>query len=90
MIVETDEDAYRELARLMKNSIPRFFVSRSYATVVAVSGNTCSIRYDGETQSDSPHAGTMMTTACAGIKAGDRVLVDTVDHLSTITGIIAR
>lgn len=90
MIVETDEDAYRELAKLMRTNFPRFYVSRSYATVTSVSGNRCAIRYDGENSSDSPHAGVLMTTACAGVKAGDRVIVDTVDHLSTITGVIAR
>lgn len=36
-----------------------------------------------------PMAGLRMTTACAGAKAGDRVVVDTQGRTSLVTGVLA-
>lgn len=90
MTVRSVEDAARELASMLRKSSETPYVTRRYATVTAVAYPKCSIRYDGETASDSPHAGVSMTVSCKGMAKGDRVIVDIVGHLATVTGIIAR
>lgn len=64
-------------------------VTVSYATVKAVNETGTDVRLDV-----GLHGGTLyglpMTTACKGVAVGDRVIVQTYGHLSTVTGVIAH
>lgn len=64
-------------------------VTVSYGTVKAVNETSTDVRLDVDL-----HGGTLyglpMTTACKGVAVGDRVIVQTYGHLSTVTGVIAH
>ena len=64
-------------------------VTVSYGTVKAVNETEADVRLDVDL-----HGGTLyglpMTTACRGVAVGDRVIVQTYGHLSTVTGVIAH
>lgn len=64
-------------------------VTVSYGTVKAVNETGTDVRLDV-----GLHGGTLyglpMTTACRGVAVGDRVIVQTYGHLSTVTGVIAH
>lgn len=64
-------------------------VTVSYGTVKAVNETEADVRLDVDL-----HGGTLyglpMTTACKGVAVGDRVVVQTYGHLSTVTGVIAH
>lgn len=64
-------------------------VTVSYGTVKAVNETDTDVRLDVDL-----HGGTLyglpMTTACKGVAVGDRVIVQTYGHLSTVTGVIAH
>lgn len=64
-------------------------VTVSYGTVKAVNETSTDVRLDVDL-----HGGTLyglpMTTACRGVTVGDRVIVQTYGHLSTVTGVIAH
>jgi len=63
-------------------------MARVEATVVKVNGDgTVDVNFGS---SDNPKTHTIrMTTACSGVQAGDRVIVDTLDHISYVTGVLA-
>lgn len=63
-------------------------MSRIEATVTAINGDgTLTVNTSSE---DSPSLKTFKrTTACDGAKVGDRVIVDTLNHISYITGILS-
>lgn len=67
----------------------RELVTVSYGTVKAVNETSTDVRLDVDL-----HGGTLyglpMTTACKGVAVGDRVIVQTYGHLSTVTGVIAH
>lgn len=67
----------------------RELVTVSYGTVKAVNETEADVRIDVDL-----HGGTLyglpMTTACKGVAVGDRVIVQTYGHLSTVTGVIAH
>lgn len=67
----------------------RDLVTVSYGTVKAVNETSTDVRLDVDL-----HGGTLyglpMTTACRGVAVGDRVIVQTYGHLSTVTGVIAH
>lgn len=67
----------------------RDLVTVSYGTVKAVNETKADVRLDVDL-----HGGTLyglpMTTACRGVAVGDRVIVQTYGHLSTVTGVIAH
>lgn len=67
----------------------RELVTVSYGTVKAVNETGTDVRLDVDL-----HGGTLyglpMTTACKGVAVGDRVIVQTYGHLSTVTGVIAH
>lgn len=67
----------------------RELVTVSYGTVKAVNETDTDVRLDVDL-----HGGTLyglpMTTACKGVAVGDRVVVQTYGHLSTVTGVIAH
>lgn len=64
-------------------------VQVGYATVTAIHSYSADVRLDV-----SMYGGTLygipMTTACRGVAVGDRVIVQTYGHLSTVTGVIAH
>lgn len=84
----TTDDARRsgrELAlNLMRYTQPRPAASIGYATVTNTHDRTCDVNMNGGTLNNLTR-----TTACAGVKTGDRVIVLTQDNLSTIIGVIA-
>lgn len=63
-------------------------MARVEATVVKVNDDgTLDVNFGS---SDNPKTHTIrMTTACSGARVGDRVIVDTLDHISYVTGILA-
>ena len=63
-------------------------MARVEATVVKVNNDgTLDVNFGS---SDNPKTHTIrMTTACSGVRAGDRVIVDTLDHISYVTGVLA-
>lgn len=67
----------------------RELVTVSYGTVKAVNETDADVRLDVDL-----HGGTLyglpMTTGCKGVAVGDRVIVQTYGHLSTVTGVIAH
>lgn len=87
------EAAYmRYLGRKVKRTIKTLdmgaFVKRRIGTVKAVSGSTATVDF-GSPSTPMPVEGLRMVKACADAKAGDSVVVDTVDHVSLITAILA-
>lgn len=59
--------------------------SKSMGRVVSVSdGETCNVAVKGGTV-----YGAQYTSACRGMKPGDRVVVETIDYHSVVTGVIA-
>lgn len=64
-------------------------ISRRFATVTKLYGNgTCDVDM-GSSSSPQPMLGLRMTGGCAGVSTGSRVIVDTVSHVSLVTGVIA-
>lgn len=82
----------RSLGRKVKRSIKTpdmgAFVKRRVGNVAEVSGSTVTVDF-GSTSTPMPVAGLRMVKSCSGIKAGDSVVVDTVDHVSLVTAILA-
>lgn len=65
-------------------------ISRREATVTAVNGDgTVDVNYGSEA---SPKIlnGIRMTSACYGVRVGDRVILDTLGHISYVTGILVH
>ena len=64
-------------------------VTVSYGTVKAVNETEADVRLDVDL-----HGGTLyglpMTTGCRGVASGDRVVVQTYGHLSTVVGVVAH
>lgn len=87
------EAAYmRYLGRKVKRSIKTpdmsAYVKRRIGKVKSVSGSTVTVDF-GSASTPMPVAGLRMVKSCSGIMAGDSVVVDTVDHVSLITAILA-
>lgn len=82
----------RSLGRKVKRSIKTpdmgAFVKRRVGAVKAVSGSTVTVDF-GSSTTPMPVEGLRMVKSCSGIKVGDSVVVDTVDHVSLITAILA-
>lgn len=64
-------------------------LTRRLATVTRANGDGTLDVDLGTTAVPLPMAGVRMTTACAGAKAGDRVVVDTQGRTSLVTGVLA-
>lgn len=82
----------RSLGRKVKRSIKTpdmgTFVKRRVGVVKAVSGSTVTVDF-GSSTTPMPVEGLRMVKSCSGIKVGDSVVVDTVDHVSLVTAILA-
>lgn len=75
----------RELAlRLLETTRASPSMSIRYATVTGVHARACDVDVAGGRLDGLP-----MTTACAGVKNGDRVIILTQGNLSTIIGVLA-
>lgn len=76
----------RKLSEKLKGSGRQPFVTMDYGDVQTVRDDgTLDVTVEGGTLS-----GIKMTTACAGVKNGDRVVLVTSRNLSTVIGIIAK
>lgn len=64
-------------------------LSRRVMTVTQVKGDGTLMLNDGSSDDEKPVGPIRMTTACSGVKAGDRVLVDTISHVSYVIGVLA-
>lgn len=87
------EAAYmRYLGRKVKRGIKTpdlsSYVKRRIGKVKTVSGSTVTVDF-GSASTPMLVAGLRMVKSCSGIKAGDSVVVDTVDHVSLVTAILA-
>lgn len=60
-----------------------------YATVSAIHETSSDVKLDVAMYGGTLY-GLPMTTACRGVAVGDRVIVQTYGHLSTVTGVIAH
>ncbi len=78
----------RKVKRTMKAPNMGCYVKRSIGTVRSVSGSTATVDF-GSTTTPMPVEGLRMVKLCTGVQAGDSVVVDTVDHVSLITAILA-
>lgn len=78
----------RKVKRTMKAPDTNGFVKRHIGKVKSVSGNTVTVDF-GSTSTPMPVAGLRIVKSCSDIKAGDSVVVDTVDHVSLVTAILA-
>lgn len=78
----------RKVKRTMKAPDTNGFVKRRIGKVKSVSGNTVTVDF-GSTSTPMPVAGLRIVKSCSSIKAGDSVVVDTVDHVSIVTAILA-
>ena len=78
----------RKVKRTMKTPDTNGFVKRRIGKVKSVSGNTVTVDF-GSTSTPMPVASIRIVKSCASIKAGDSVVVDTVDHVSIVTAILA-
>lgn len=82
-------DAIRQAARSGRD-MQDPGISRLPARVVRVnSGGTMDLDL-GDASHPKPMEGIRYTTACSGAKAGDIVLLDTIGHVSYVTGVLAR
>lgn len=78
----------RKVKRGIKTPDMSSYVKRRVGTVKAVSGSTATVDF-GSTSTPMPVEGLRLVKACADAKVGDSVVVDTVDHVSLITAILA-
>ena len=78
----------RKVKRGIKTPDMSAYVRRRIGKVKSVSGSTVAVDF-GRTSTPMPVAGLRIVKSCSGIKAGDSVVVDTVDHVSLVTAILA-
>lgn len=64
-------------------------MARRVMTVSKVNGDGTLDLNMGDATDFKPMQGIRMTTACSSAKAGDRVLVDTINHVSYVIGVLA-
>lgn len=92
----SDERALRDMGREAMYSASRAAsgsapvgIIRSVMTVKRVNGDGTLDLDMGSAARSLPLAGIRMTTCCSGVKAGDRVLVDTFGHRTYVVGVLA-
>lgn len=78
----------RKVKRGIKTPDMSTYVKRRIGKVKSVSGSTVAVDF-GSTSTPMPVTGLCIVKSCSGIKAGDSVVVDTVDHVSLVTAILA-
>lgn len=78
----------RKVKRGIKTPDMSAYVKRRIGKVKSVSGSTVTVDF-GSISTPMPVAGLRMVKSCSDIKAGDSVVVDTVDHVSLVTAILA-
>lgn len=78
----------RKVKRGIKTPDMSAYVKRRIGKVKSVSGSTVTVDF-GSTSTPMPVTGLRIVKSCSGIKAGDSVVVDTVDHVSLVTAILA-
>lgn len=90
--MDSEASYMRYLGRKIKRSIKTpdlsSYVKRRIGAVKAVSGSTVTVDF-GSSITPMPVEGLRMVKSCSGIKVGDSVVVDTVDHVSLVTAILA-
>lgn len=77
-----------DLAAKMKKKGGRI-TTLSYGTVSAVNDSDDGVTLNVDVD-DGTLAGVPMTTSCAGVSVGDRVVVERCGRLSIVTGVIAH
>ena len=88
--VESARDSGRRLAQSLADGLaPAPAVSLRYGTVTAVRAAAGMLAAD-LTVSGGTLTGIPVTASCAGVRPGDRVIVETYARLSTVTGVLAN
>lgn len=96
MVSRNEERAVRDMGRTALEKAAKAAldtvppgISRRFATVTKLYGNgTCDVDM-GSATSPQPMLGLRMTAGCMGVSVGSRVIVDTVSHVSLVTGVLA-
>lgn len=78
----------RKVKRSMKAPDMGAYVKRRVGIVNAVSGSMVSVNFGNEIVPIVVE-NVRVVKSCTGVKAGDEVMVDTVDHVSVVTAILA-
>lgn len=97
MVSRNEERAVRDMGRTALEKAAKAAldtvppgISRRFATVTKLYGNgTCDVDM-GSATSPQPLLGLRMTAGCMGVSVGARVIVDTVSHVSLVTGVLAN
>lgn len=97
MVPRNEERAVRDIGRTALEKAAKAAldtvppgISRRFATVTRLYGNgTCDVDM-GSASSPQPMLGLRMTAGCMGVSVGSRVIVDTVSHVSLVTGVLAN
>lgn len=97
MVSRNEERAVRDMGRTALEKAAKAAldtvppgISRRFATVTKLYGNgTCDVDM-GSATSPQPMLGLRMTAGCMGVSVGARVIVDTVSHVSLVTGVLAN
>ena len=97
MVSRNEERAVRDMGRTALEKAAKSAldtvppgISRRFATVTKLYGNgTCDVDM-GSASSPQPMLGLRMTAGCMGVSVGSRVIVDTVSHVSLVTGVLAN
>lgn len=79
----------RRAAESMQRSASQPRQVRMFATVKKVNGDGTLDIDVGDGATPMPMLGVRMTTACSGVAAGKRVIVDTVQYSAIVTGVLA-
>ncbi len=97
MVSRNEERAVRDMGRTALEKAAKAAldtvppgISRRFATVTKLYGNgTCDVDM-GSASIPQPMLGLRMTAGCMGVSVGSRVIVDTVSHVSLVTGVLAN
>ena len=87
---DTGRRALEQAARAGAAKAGGSTLQRTFATVTGI-GEDGTLNIDiGSTAHPQPMLGIRMLTGCRGVKVGDRVVVDTLAHVSIVVGVLAH
>lgn len=90
-----NDGAIRDLARSMSESVAQSQanyvpMTREFAWVTKVNGNGTLDINTGTLDNPRNMVGVRMLASCEGVSAGDRVVVETMAHVSLVTGVLSN
>jgi hypothetical protein len=82
------DDLAQSVARILRGSMPPS-IKREIMSVTRNNGDGTLDLERGDSEASQPMQGIPALTSCSAAKSGDRVLVDTCNHVSYVMGILA-